>query len=205
MIQKIEKIIMGIVFGGIPVVTCFLAGWWLSYLYLPEALIGPCSIGGLLLGVVLDVFLFRNGIQRIYAMKPVFWMLAYFFYSICVFGFFMGVPVFNVVLALPAGLFVGGRLVRSGADLVQARKFAKRTSIFTTAILLGVCLVSAMIALSDPSTGANLEGLLGLSFEVTRSMIVAVILSGGLAILGLQWWLAEKSVVVSYKLLLSNT
>jgi len=29
------------------------------------------------------------------------------FYSVGMFGFFMGVPVFNVILAVPAGVFVG--------------------------------------------------------------------------------------------------
>jgi hypothetical protein len=205
MFQKIEKTIIGIVFGSMPVVTCFLAGWWLSYLYLPETLIGSCAIGGLLLGAMFDIWFFRNGLKPIYTMKPIFWILVYLFYSICVFGFFMGVPVFNVILAPPAGLFVGGWLARSGADAVRARQLTKRTAVFTTLILLGICMASAVIALSDPSTGANLEGMFRLNFEVTPPIIVSVIFLGGLAILGLQWWLVEKSVEVSYKLLMTNT
>ena len=205
MIQKIEKISIGILFGMIPVVACFLGGWWLSYLLLPERLIGVGTIAGLLLGVVLAVLFLREGIQRIYSLKPVFWMAAYLFYSVCTFGFFMGVPVFNVMLALPAGFFVGAWLVKTGADMASIKKLAKNTALFTTAVLLIVCVASAVIALSDPYTAANLEGMLGLNFEVSTTMILGIIICGGLVILVMQGWLAKKSVEVSYKLLLSQT
>jgi hypothetical protein len=202
MLQKIEKMIVGMLFGAIPVVVCFLGGWWLSYIFLPEALIGPCALGGLLLGMLFATLLLKGGIQPIYATKPVFWMAVYVFYSMCTFGFFMGVPVFNLILALPAGFIVGGWLARTGADLSRAKKFARSTSVFTTTILFTVCAASAAIALSDASTGANLAGMFDLSFTVTPAMIVGLIITGGLTILVMQWWLAKKSVEISYNLFL---
>jgi hypothetical protein len=203
--QKIEKIIVGILFGMIPVVVCFLGGWWLSYLFLPEAWIGPCALGGLLLGILLDVLFFKAGVQRVYSLNPIFWMAVYLFYSICAFGFFMGVPVLNVLLALPAGFFVGSWLVKTGADLARTKKFAQGTAIFTTAVLLIVCVASAVIALNDPYTAASLEGMLNPNFEVTPSMILGIILIGGLAILGMQWWLAKKSVEMTYSFLKAHS
>jgi hypothetical protein len=205
MVQKIEKLIIGILVGLIPVVVCFLGGWWLSYIFLPESWIGPCALGGLLLGILLDVLFLKTGIQRVYSLKPIFWMAAYLFYSVCTFGFFMGVPLFNVMLALPAGFFVGSWLVKTGADLASTKKFAQDTAIFTTAVLLMICIASAAIALNDPYTAANLEGMFNLNSELTQSMIIGIILVGGLAILALQWWLAKKSVEITYNLLLPNT
>jgi hypothetical protein len=65
-------------------------------------------------------------------------------------------------------------------------------------ILGGVCIVSASIALVDPSTAHNLQGMLGLSFLVTHGMIIGIILAGGAAILTLDWWLTVKSVERAY-------
>ncbi len=56
------------------------------------------------------------------------------------------------------------------------------------------CIASATIALLDPYTAGNLEGMLGLSFDVTTSMIVALIIIGGAGLLAVQWVLTGAAV-----------
>ena len=94
------------------------------------------------------------------------------FYSVGMLGFFMGVPVFHVALALPAGVFVGRWLVHCGADFPRVQQTARETALFTTSVLGLVCLASASIALASPSTAADLQGMLRLPFRVTRAMIL---------------------------------
>jgi hypothetical protein len=74
----------------------------------------------------------------------------------------------------------------------------------TTCILALVCGASATVALIDPYTADNLEGMLGLSFHVTMPMIVGIILIGGSLLLVMQWWLTKKSVELTYRCLVHH-
>ncbi len=121
-------------------------------------------------------------------------MAIYFFYSICVFGFFMGVPVFNVALALPAGVFIGASLAHLNLNSIEEKKKVHQALTFTLLVMGLICAASAFLALRDPTTAANLEGMLRLRFTVTRPMIVALILVGGSALLLLQWGLGVWSI-----------
>jgi hypothetical protein len=127
----------------------------------------------------------------------------YLFYSIGVFGFFMGVPVFNTALAIPAGFVVGGRLAAENADRQQAWKTAQRTAWFTTGVLALVCAVSAFIALVSTSTAGDLRGMLGLGFEVSQAMIIGLILVGGTVLLSVCWGLTIFCVRLTQHLLSS--
>ena len=192
--QRLECALIGVLFGAIPIIICFLAGWWISITLVPESRIFLYALVGLLVGVFFDGIFLKAWIRNAYAMKPVVWMAVYLFYSIGMFGFFMGVPVFNVALALPAGFFVGGWLAHSGADYARMKKAARYSALFTTSVLSLVCVASAAIALASPSTASDLQRMLSLPVRVTRAMIIGLILGGGSFLLALQWWLTLRSV-----------
>jgi hypothetical protein len=198
-VLKLETVVIGLIFGAIPVITGALAGWWLSIPLVPESLIFAGMLAGLLVGILIDVAFLKGWIQRAYSTSPIVWGGVYLFYSIGLFGFFMGVPVFHVGLALPAGFFVGAYLAHQDARYSQVQRTARRSSIVTTCIMALVCGASATVALIDPYTADNLEGMLGLSFPVTTPMIVGIILVGGGFLLVLQWWLTKKSVEMTYR------
>ena len=122
------------------------------------------------------------------------WGVIYLFYSICIFGFFMGVPVFNLGLALPVGFIIGTRLASQNAIPTRVKNVARQTALFTTIVMFGICLASGFIALADPYTAANLEGMLSLNFQLTQTMIIGIILVGGLILLILQWCLVNITI-----------
>jgi len=196
--RVIENAAIGTILGAVPVIACFLAGWWISIPLVPESRIYQCALGGLLLGILVDVVFLRDWVRHAYSMKTWVWKAVYLFYSIGMAGFFMGVPVFNVMLAFPAGVFVGRWLVHSGADSTRISKTARQTAVFTTSILGVVCAASASIALVDRSTAHNLQGMFRLPFQVTPVMIMGIILVGCALILTLDWWLTVKSVERAY-------
>jgi hypothetical protein len=111
----------------------------------------------------------------------------------------MGVPVIHAALAVPAGFVVGSRLAADNAGRQPARKMAWRAAWFTTGVLAMVCAASACIALADPYTAGNLRGMLGLGFEVTRGMIIGLILVGGTALLLTCWGLTVATVHFTFK------
>ncbi len=199
MTTKIENAILGLTLGAVPVVACFLAAWWTSIPLVPESRVFQCALAGLFMGMLVDVVFLRGWIRRAYSMKTWLWMAVYVFYSIGLLGFFMGVPVFNVALAVPAGIFVGRCLVQRGADADRMKKAARQAAIFTTSILGVVCLTSATLALLSSSTASDLQGMLGLPFQVTPTMILALILGGGAAILALDWWFTIRAVERAYR------
>jgi hypothetical protein len=198
MMRIIENTALGIVLGAVPAITGFLAGWWISLPLVSESRILQWALAGLLLGFLVDAIFLGGWVRSAYSMRPPAWMAIYGFYSIGLFGMFMGVPVFNVLLALPAGVFVGRWLARSSADSIRVREAARQTAIFTTGVLGLICIASAAIAIASRSTASDLQGMLGTPFPITPLMIIGIILGGGALLLAVEWWLTLQSVERAY-------
>lgn len=198
---KIEYSALGLILAPLAPIAGLLTFWLTAYVLLPEKWIPLCTISGFALGILADVFVLKELIKRAYQLGTVFWLAVLLFYSVGTFGFFMGVPVFNAALAIPAGFVVGGKLVHEMADEVRVRRTSVRTCILTTAMMAVVCAASAFFALESPSTSSDLRGMLGLGFEVTPVMIWGLILVGGAGLLAVNWVLTGWSVRLAYRFL----
>lgn len=196
--KTIERIILFLSLAVLCPLFGFLAGWWLFYPLLPDARILIPVILGVGLGLLVNLFFLKRWMKQAHQMSLWIWAAIYGFYTIGVFGFFMGVPVFNVLLGIPAGILMAGRLVENKTEAAPGTKFASRTAWFTTGVLSLVCLVSAYLALRDTFTAANLEGMLALPFEVTQTMIGALILAGGLGLLVGEWLLTFLTTKITF-------
>jgi len=174
----------------------FLAFWWAAYALLPEFWIPFAVLDGLLAGILVDIFLLKKLLDR--CLSLLLWVVVFLFYSIDIFGFFMGVPVFNVALAILAGHVIGSRLAADNADRQHVHTAAQRTAWFTSGVLALICAASAFIALVTSSTALDLQGMLGLGFEITQNMLIALILIGGITLLALDWGLSIASVRGAY-------
>ncbi|RPI39154.1 MAG: hypothetical protein EHM59_22405 [Betaproteobacteria bacterium] len=192
--RHIERWVMALVIGAVPPVVGLLAGWWGTFAFLPEGGVAIASMIGVAAGLLFDALFLGRWIRRAQDAPLWAWCAVYLTYSIGVFGFFMGVPAFNLLQALPAGVLLGGRLARERATGDRVLRSARGASAFTTAVLAAACAASAWLALSDPYTAGNLEGMLGLSFEVTRPMILSLIVIGGSGLLALNWVLTRVAV-----------
>ena len=143
------------------------------------------------MGVALDAVLYRRWMAAGYRMPHAVMALLYIFYSICVFGFFMGVPVGNVLPGLLAGAYAARRASAWGLDRARAEAYFRRVAWFCVGVLALACTASAILALRDPYTSGNLRGMLGLSFDVTAAMIYGLILIGGGLLLVAEYWLVR--------------
>jgi hypothetical protein len=197
--QKLETFALSILFGAIPVLALFIAGWWISMPFVPESRVFLFALAGIALGIIVDVLFLKCWVRRAYDMKPGVWMAVYGFYAVGMFGFFMGFPVFHVLLALPAGAFIGRWLARGGADSARMKTASRQTARFTTAVLGLVCAASGALAITHRSTASEVEHMLGLPFRVTDGMIVGIILFGGAVLLALGWLLTVKAVERVYR------
>ena len=198
---RIENFVLGFILAPLAPIAGLLGFWWLSYALLPEKWIPLCTICGFALGILADVLVLKNLIKRSHQLGTVFWLAVLLFYSVGIFGFFMGVPVFNVALAVPTGFVVGGKLVHEAAGGVQVRRASLLTCILTTGLMVLVCISSAFFALISPSTSSDLRGMLGLAFEVTPAMIWGLILVGGAGLLAVNWLLTILTIRFTHRFL----
>ncbi len=196
--RKIELFFLSLILIPPLPLALFMAGWWAAYSFLPESWIPAGAIGGLLLGILADTLFVKRLILQVDRLSMPFWVAVHLFYSVGVFGVFMGVPVFNSLLSLPAGFVVGRKLAAEKADPARVSSVARRTAWFSTAVLLVVCAASAALALVSSSTASDLQGMLGLGFRVTQEMILCLIVVGGLALLAVGWGMAVAAVRFSF-------
>jgi hypothetical protein len=193
---KLERLARALILAPLVPLVGFLAGWWSAYALLPEKWIPYAAIAGVSIGILADILLLKYILDRRLSL-PV-WMAVYLFYAIGVFGLFMGVPVFNVLLAIPAGFVSGSRLASENGDPQRVRQAARHTAWFTTGVLALVCAASAVIALLSPSTALDLRGMLGLGFDVTQGMIVGLIVVGGALLLAACWGVTYASTRLTW-------
>ena len=181
--SRLERIANLLIFAPVIPLACFLVGWWGGYALLPESWIPISAISGLVLGLLLDIPIIKRILKPEQPIPLVYGAIVLIIYAVAMFGFFMGMPVFHVLLSIPASLLVGARLARGSADDLSVKKYSFFTALFTTSVLDLVFMISAYIALVSPSTPADLQGLLSLRFEISRAMILVLIIGGGMLLL----------------------
>lgn len=193
--SKAESIFVWLIIGPVIPVLLFLTGWWTSLVFVSDYRVLIFGLIGLGLGCFIDIVFLRRRISEVYTWSPKLLALIYIFYSVCFFGFFMGVPVFNIALGIIAGIFMGRRFRHSPISKEDLNKGTFKVSIFSALIIGGICLASAYFATKDiTDTALNLQGMFKLSFLPTGNMIIALIVFGGLGLIILQYFLTKKSI-----------
>ena len=192
-----DKVFGGLLLGLVILGVFFCAGWWLAFLF--DFNLMAWAVGGAVLGLAADVLVLWWLVPRLFSMKWLSLMVVHLLYSVFLYGFFMGVPVFIVCMGLVAGWYVGRRSHIHGIEKPVFRKLLARTQLWCAFVLFVACLASAYIALSDPYTAQNLTGMLSLSFTLTKGMIWGIVLVGGAAQLFLQWLFVRLTARFFYR------
>ncbi|NTW29478.1 MAG: hypothetical protein HGA39_08990 [Coriobacteriia bacterium] len=183
-----DRVFSRVVLGTIAPVCLLLTGWWGSFGLLGEsAIIGPAAAGGLALGILLDATVLRKRLDSLFDLGlPALSALA-LFYSVMIYGFFMGFPVFNIIVGLAGGHVIGRRAAQKHLPAERTSRDTRRVAVTATSILAALCVATAWMALNEPTMGSELRGMLGLPFEVTWPMIYAIIIVGGAVLLAAQY------------------
>lgn len=186
-LTALDRIFLFCVYAPVFPIMLFLAGWWGSIPLVPENRIFIYAFLGLALGIGADLVVLGRWLKAGYRIGMVARIAVYLFYMVGVWGFFMGVPVFNVLVGAAAGIFVSRGMTMDGAGKRAIRKALGRTAIFATAVMLLVCIASAAIAFLSSSTPSDLSGMSGL--RITPAIVRLIILVGGVFLLVAQYWL----------------
>jgi hypothetical protein len=188
MLTWLDRASSRLVLGAVAPVILLLTGWWGTLGVLGDnPAVGPAALGGLALGVTLDLTVLRKHLDSLLDLRPIALGALALFYSIMIYGFFMGLPVANLLVGLVGGYVVGRKAALHGWSPERARPAARVTAAIATSILAVLCVATARMALNEPTIGLQVRGMLGLPFEVTRPMIYATIVGGGAALLAAQY------------------
>ena len=199
-----DKLFLGILLGLVSPLVLFLVSWWISAFTLPENYVSICSLTGFVLGCIIDALFLKNWIRKGFEINKFIQAGIYLFYSFCAFGLFMAVPIFNIFMGVIAGTYVARKILHDKIAFDVGKKQINRAGIFTTIVIIFICIASAYIAINDPYTGGNLKAMLNLSFEVTEEMIYGIIVVGGLALVVLQYWITKITSLVTLSLSRKN-
>ena len=134
-IDTLEKLFLTLVIGGIAPISCFLSGWWGAYFFAPENQIPVFMLAGLGMGIIIDLLFLGKWVKLAYRIHPFILIAVYLFYSVGIFGFFMGVPVFNMVMGPLAGFYIGRRLGFEKSDSEEKERVINWTGLFTAFVL----------------------------------------------------------------------
>jgi hypothetical protein len=192
--KRFDKFFSAVVLGTIAPVTLMLTLWWGSVPFLKEQsqMILFLALSGFILGAVLDCTLLRRFLFRLFELPLSAFVVIEIFYSIMVYGFFMGFPVFNIFVGILGGYAVAKRGALLRTPMAEAIRSNRRINRFSAVLLLFFCTCSAVLALRESTICSQVKGMLNLPFPVTMPMIWAFILTGGGVLLLLQYLVAKN-------------
>jgi hypothetical protein len=194
MLAGIEKLFLSVMIGLVFPILLGLAGWWSSIPFVPEKSILYFALGGFMLGVLVDMIFLRFWTRNALHFPLVWPVLVYLFYSVGMFGFFMGVPVFNLIMGPVGGYFMGMRLRASNAQKNEVEQTAKLTGLFTAFVLAVACIAALTIASLSSSLGGEIRGMFALANPVSRTAILALSSVAGIGIVILEYAITRAAV-----------
>jgi hypothetical protein len=138
---------------------------------------------GLLIGILIDLRFLKGWINRRFNLPILIITSIYLVYNVFVYGFFMGLPVFNTFLGLLAGYYFGNRVCFNKVESEKHPKLINQVSMFAGLIMTCVCILSGFLAIYDNGAAGMIQNVLGLSYPVTRTMLWAIVLIGGIILI----------------------
>ena len=198
--KNIEKKINGLIIGCVFPLSLGLLSVtiWLS-IDKCESRLFIYLISGLLIGVLIDLKFLKGWINRRFNLPIWIIALIYIVYNVFVYGFFMGLPVFNAFLGLLAGYYFGNRICFNKIESEKLPKLINQVSIFSGLIMTFVCISSGFLAIYDNGAAGMIQDVLGLSFKVTSPMLWGIVLIGGLILILVNVFLARYTMIKTIK------
>jgi len=198
-VGKIESLILGMFFGFVPIVFCFLATMVTASIFFGKEALGPWVLWSLVPGAVLDVVFLKRWVGRAYQINSKVLAGIYLFYSVVALGMGMGLPILNFVLGILAGVYIARKMHFLGSDEQSRNQAFRKTAMFCAVVMAFMCCLMTLLGIVGKVPGSKFETPL-LSFTFTVPIFFAVVLTGGAVLVLLQYWLTTISAKITLKL-----
>ena len=185
--NRFEKCFSVLMLGLIAPVSLMLLGWWGSIPFITESSVVYIALAGFIIGIVLDFTVLRQFTFRLFYLPLPALLTVALFYSIMIYGFFMGFPLFNPLVGITCAYAAARGSVLQSTNGQAMRKRARTVQWFSFALLLSICICTAVLALREATITSQVQQMLSLPFEVTEGMIWIMILVGGVLLLLFQY------------------
>ncbi len=199
---RIEKFIFSVIIGSVFPLLFLLFGtamWFYYFKY--EINIETILIPLALISLVIYVLFIHKWKMKIYDLPIFFLVLVYLVFNIGMFGLFMGFPAFNLFWGVVAGYYYGKRLKHLKLVEVVQLKHKERVAIFTSLIMLLICIATGLIVLIDKYIGADLQNMLSIESSISRPLISGITVLGGIVLTISQYFV---TLITLNKVLPSN-
>ena len=199
MLGKIESVILGMFFGFVPIVFCFLATMVIASIVFGKEALGPWVLWSFVPGMIINAIFLKKWVRKAYQINNKVLAAIYLFYSVVALGMGMGIPILNLALGTAAGVYAARRMRLAGADEERRKQALKKTAMFCAAVMALMCCLMTLLGIVGKVPGSKFETPL-LSFTFTVPIFTAVVLTGGAVLVLLQYWLTRTAAKVTLKL-----
>jgi hypothetical protein len=203
--RKLEAFMLGLIFAPAPISFCFVGAWFTTAaLGFSEKVVSGAALSGLAIGVIIAAIFLKRWVRNAYKINNKAIAALYIFYSILAFGFGMGIPLFNYILGITAGVYIVRKMYFLQTDETECKRNIKKTAIFTAAVMAVICCLMVLLGLAGRVSGKDFEALFkslfGLELTINTAGFVSIIFFGACAMILLQYWLTRLSAKITFKL-----
>jgi hypothetical protein len=195
-----DKIFFGILIWLVLPASLFFVGLWGADAWVAATKVRYFAIGGIVLGVILNIIFLRKVISTLFELQNSTLALIYIFYSVFLLVFFLDMPFLNCILGIPAGVYTARRCTFSRRDNELAGRYFRQTAVFAAIISLITYIVSVTIVFSDPLNAKILTNLFHIKREITSSILFSILTGGGIALVVSQYFLTRYIAKIVFSL-----
>lgn len=188
-----DKLISAIILGVPAPVFLALLLWWGGYIIDRNLDAGFIFLitAGIAAGIILNALVLRRFIFGLFKLPHAALFAIEIFYSVIIYGFFMGFPVFNSLVCIAGSYIVIRKSIVNNDSADTIRSNFKKASFFSFFLLLLLCVCTAILALGESSIRSQVQSMLGLPFNVEMWMIWLLITGGGVFLLAFQYLISK--------------
>lgn len=198
--RGIEYVILMAFFGFVPVLFCLMATVIIASVLIGTQSLGPWALWSLVPAIAFDAIYMKKWIKDAYQMSGVTLGVLYLFYSIVTLGMFMGMPIGSFSLGIAAGLYAARRMQLAQADEQIRKRYLKKTAIFSASVMALMCCLITLWAVAGQMIGYRIETP-WLSFTFTIPIFLVIVLTGGVAVVTLQYLVTLVAAKLMLRLL----
>jgi hypothetical protein len=152
-----------------------------------EAVAPYFALGGLLIGVVTDIFIYKP-VYEIRFKLPIFIPFTVFvFYNIAIYTLAMGIPVLNLITAPLMGYYTGVRNKHLDSDPTEKEHLLMIIPFASAFVMLSLCVFSIFLALGTTVITEEIKSMLNLANELSLSTIIIASVIASFVLIFLQY------------------
>jgi hypothetical protein len=198
-LRIIEVTILWMFFGFLPLVVCLVGTVFFAGMVFGTEVLDAWVLWSLVPGVAIDIVFLKKWVRNAYQMNSKILAAIYIFYSVIALAMGMGVPIFNFVLCIAAGVYIARKMHFTGADEHTCKQAFKRMARFCAGVMILICCLITLLAIVGQMIGYSLETPV-LSFTFTVPIFFAVVIAGGAILVLLQYQLTSIAAKITFKL-----